>query len=308
MTQAEQRITFGLDDFSDSGMTPPGRYYTQAVWFVDDFNYGGQQDYQTALRIKLVTDQGAEYEVTWTVGPKTKLWPTKDGTGLVGGQPGKASNFYHGLDQMVKSGGLPASKLAGQTNIAEAMVGWWADWDTFSPPGRTVNARGNMPTILVPMRIFLDGPQPAQPQQVQQAAAPDTSQAPPSTSNFQAGPPPAAFQAGPPPSSEATPQPPPPVAVVETPSVAGSESTNESATESFSDMIRITKELLAQKSPITRQELYKELFQGLTNGHGEPASLDQKGSAISALYTPDESGFGAAMTEAGLTLTGEAIS
>lgn len=290
MTTQEQRITFGLDDFTDSGMTPPGRYYTQEVKFIDDFNYGGQQDNQTALRITLRSDQGAEYEVTWTVGPKTKLWPTKDGTGLVGGQPGKASNFYHGLDQMVKSGGLPANRLAGQTNISEAMVGWWADWDTFSPPGRSVNARGNMPTILVPMKIFLDG----EPAPVAQQAA-SSFQAP--TTNSVPANPPGDFEAPPPPPIAGAPS---PVAVVEAPPVAVSGL--------FGDMIRITKELLAQNSPITRQQLYTEVYQKLTNGNGEPASVDQKGQAIQALYTPDPSGFGAAMAAAGLTLKGEAIS
>jgi len=277
MTQ-EQRVSLLPGDFVESGITPAGRYYTQEVRFIDDFDYGGQQDKQTACRFKLVTQEGSEYEVIWTVGPKTRIWPTKDGTGLVGAQPGKASNFFHGLDQSIKSGGLPENRLAGRHDIAEAFQGWWADWDSFSPPGRTPNARGNMPTILVPMKIYLDGAQPAAPAQTPpaqgqaqgQAQAPSTEQAP-------------------------TPQ-----ATAPIPAAAPKD-----ASDFYPEMVRLTKEMLQNEAvPNTRQQLSAEVFMKLMDGD-MVAGINERTNATSMVFTAE---FTTVLQEAGITLTGEVIS
>jgi hypothetical protein len=281
--------SLNISDAIESGITPAGRYFTQDVRFIDDFDYGGQQDKQTACKFKLLTQEGAEYEVIWTVGPKIRIWPTKDGTGLVGAQPGRSSNFIQGVDQAIKSGGLPENRLAGSHNIAEAFQGWWADWDTFSPPGRTPNARGNMPTILVPMKIYLDGAQPAGPAVT---AAP---QAAPVQAPAPQAPPPQAVTAPAPAPSPAPSPAPAPAPTAAPKAVSGF----------YPEMVRLTKEMLQNDAvPNTRQQLSAEVFLKLMDGD-VVAGLDLRTNATSAVFTAE---FTAVLQAAGLTLTGEVIS
>jgi len=216
MTQ-EQVLNLLPENAIESGATPPGRYYIRTAKFVDDFDYGGTRDTkQTAAQFKLVTEDGSEYNIHWTVGDKTRMWPAQNGSALTGGMYTKSCNFYHGLTQAIACG-LPANRLGPEgANITAAFEGIWADWIEFTPPGRSANAAGNMPKILIPSKVYLDGATPAAPVQrdVQTITTADVGTMPPPAPHFSIA------DTVPPPPSEATPQPPPPEGIIEPTSFA----------------------------------------------------------------------------------------
>ena len=281
-----QRVSLVPDDFIESGATPPGRYYTQGVVFIDTFDYNGQQEKQTAAEFTLLDEAGAQFTVNWSVGDKKRIWPTADGTGLEGAPLTKGSNCAKGLGQAVLQGGLPQSKLS-ENNIGAAFNGTWADWTEFATGSKDAQQRDR--TILVPSKMYLDGAAPAAPvATAAQVATP---------------PPPAQAPAAPPPPQAA---PPPPAAPPAPAPAAAPPQSALDVTAYFPDMVRIAQEMIANPDvQHTRQQLSAEVFPKLQAPEGGDASVEAKGAAITALMNGS---FSAALVAAGLTLTGEVIS
>jgi len=169
-------VSFNPDDMTSGVVLPvPGRYTWKDAKFVNDFDYGGQQEKQCAAQFILVNDTGEEFELNITVGKLEKLWPSQDGRTLepVGASVHKSSNFHHFMERAINTGGFPKNRLS--TNIWETFGGLTADFDGYVPPNRTA-------PLSVPVKFYLDGAVPAQ--------APTPATAPPAATTT-APPPPA---------------------------------------------------------------------------------------------------------------------
>lgn len=182
-----QVVSYLPEDFSASAMIPlPGRYFIQSVVFVDDFDYGGTQDQQTAAKFTLQSEDGQKYEQFYGVGDKKRTWPIDEGQRLTGAPLTESCNFACLMDKSIKDAGLPRNRLMdGDGKAAEinaAFSGVWADWNAFLPPGRakTRTARDGTTQenrgIPVPVKFHMDGaaspPPAATPTEAPPAAAP----------------------------------------------------------------------------------------------------------------------------------------
>lgn len=290
MTQ-ENRTSLLPEDAIEGAATPPGRYYVKESGCVDDFDYGGSQSQQTAVRMLLVNEAGAEFENFWTVGDKNRIRPTADGTGLTGAPISKSCNAFHLFDQAVRTAGLPANVLQEKNLLAFKDV--WVDFDDFTPPGRTANARGNMPKTLIPIKMYLDGQQPAAPVTTATTVAPP---APPTQAP--AAPPQAP---APPPAPAQVPPAAPPV-----PTAPAPEAVASPVADLYPGMVKVAQALLQNPDVAThtRQQLSVDLWNGLENGEG-PASMADKTAAMTEMF---KGSFTEVMGAAGITLTGEALS
>jgi len=266
----------------ESGACPPGRYLVSTAKFVDDFNYGGQYDAQTALKFSLTDPEGGTHEMVWTVGPRTKLWPTRDGTGLTGGGYTTSCNFYFGIRESINAG-LPSTRLAGETNISTAFEGLWAEWQETTCTGRSRNAEGKMPTILTPFKFLnLDGQSMPAPAEVSQPTA-GTTPAPPVQT------------AAPAPTAPA-----PQSMVVAPPQAMTLEG------EVFPGILVCVRSMLQDpNTKSNRAQLGAEIFQNLKSLDGTDASMDEKAAAMNASWTPE---FVAYLQAGGITLVGEDFS
>ena len=198
-----QPVSYLPEDFSASAMMPlPGRYFIQSVVFVDDFDYGGTQDQQTAAKFTLQSEDGQKYEQYYGVGDKKRTWPIDEGQRLTGAPLTESCNFACLMDKSIKDAGLPRNRLMdGDGKAAEinsAFSGVWADWNAFLPPGRAKTRTGRDGTtqenrgIPVPVKFIMDG---AATPPTPTAPATEAPPAPPAT-------PPAAAATPPPPAAE----------------------------------------------------------------------------------------------------------
>lgn len=259
----EQLVSMDPDDMMTSTVIGAGRYVVTSAEFVDDFDYGGSQKKGTAAYLHFTDPDGKTYDQHFGVGDKTRIWPSKDGQGLVGGQLSDNSGWARVIKFATQIAGLPKTKLWASQGVPAPIntifAGLWCDWISHVPDGQPKTKKNSKTGQeeenrgqIIPNKFYMDGdtaaPVPTAPANVQAAAPPA---------------PPAPVATPPPPAPVATPPPPPAPAVAT--NVAPAPSPNGVGIEArFPAMLVIAQAMVANAStPNTRAQLAAEVFMNL---------------------------------------------
>ena len=270
----EQLVSYDPDDQLASTVVGPGRYCVVNAKFVDDFDYGGTQKKGTAALLQFQDVDGKTYEQHFGVGDKTRIYPSSNAQGLVGGQLSENSNWGRVIKFAIQNAGLPKTRLWASPGIPAAVqdifAGIWGDWISFLPEGQAKtkrNAKGQEEENrgqLIPNKFYMDG---------------DTV-----TLTQVTSPPPAVtVQTAPPPAAPSTPPPPPAI-----PQAAPPPSSSGSAVQPrFEAMMEITRNMIADTGiQHTRAQLMTEVFNKLDlSDLGEIEQHDMRSSCMSSVMS-----------------------
>jgi len=297
-------VSYGLDDAIVSTVVPPGRYFIETAWVIDNFDYNNTQKQGTAVVLRFKNDQGETWDQEYGVGDKTRIYPDPEGQRLIGGPLSATCTWFFLLKHAQQIGGLPATRLwEGDipAKVSNIFAGVWGDWINVVPEGRPkTRKRGSdgkeQDTIgtLVPTKLFMDGPASVSaptspPDHAPPVATPPLSAA---TNTSAASPPP------PPPlsSTTAAPATPPPPAAVKGVSIESR----------FPEMLIITNTMIADPNTAnTRAQLMTEVFNGINvEGLGELDAAQLRADAMTSVMGT----FTEYLTANGMKVEGEMVS
>lgn len=303
-----QYVSYGLEDAVASTVVPPGRYFIETAWVIDNFDYNKTQKAGTAVVLRFKDDQGRTWDQEYGVGDKTRIYPDPEGQRLIGAPLSETCTWFFLLKHAQQMAGLPATKLwEGDipAKVSSIFAGIWGDWINVIPEGRAKTRKrtdGQVQDaigVLVPSKLFMDGgAAPSAPPRAASApvAAPPATPPPPT-----ATPPPAvvAPPAAPPPPPATAAPPPPPVAP---PGPANGVSIDTK----FGEMLDITRAMLVNPSTEnTRRQLMTEVFNGISvEGLAELDAAQLRADAMTSVM----GAFTEYLTSNGMKVEGEVVS
>lgn len=136
-----------------AAVAPDGNY-TVAESGAVVFDYGGKAPAATALRWKLVGDDGAEFVQHYSAGDPTRLAPSEDGKKLVPANESvkglnKSTNAFVLLSNTVNAG-FPENRVSDDVSI---FVGMYAQFQQIPEPERKTLKRDDTRQRVIPVPV-----------------------------------------------------------------------------------------------------------------------------------------------------------